>query len=126
MRKPTLDDYDNGYRNRWERLRFPGESHETKEQRAERRRKLFLEIWRNRVDMMGDHYSEVSGEKLPKKFSTIFFDHLLERSKYPELEFEEENIILCTGDEHTKKSNGFPLPKHQELINKAKERFGIE
>jgi len=51
------------------------------------------------------------------------FDHLLEKSKWPEFKYEERNICLCTMSEHTKKTNGFPLPKHQELIEQAKREL---
>lgn len=125
MKKPNLDDYDNGYRNRPEQLRYPLVIEETREERAKRRHALFLQIWRDRENIDGHHYSQVSGDRLPEKFSTLYFDHLLERSKYPELEFEEENIILCLPEEHEVKGRGNPLPKHKELINKAKDKWNI-
>jgi hypothetical protein len=54
------------------------------------------------------------------------FDHLLEKSKHPELKYEKENIILVTFEEHEKKTNGFPDEKHKELIEVAKQKFGIQ
>lgn len=125
MRKPNLDDYDNGYQNLYEVLRYPMEENETKEERAKRRMQLFLQVWEDRRREDGRRYSDVSGKRLPERFSTLYFDHLLERSKYPEFEFDAENIALCLPEEHYLKTNGNPLPKHKDLIEEAKERFKI-
>lgn len=83
-------------------------------------REFFLEIWKERP-----HYSEVSGEYLGESPLSYHFDHLLEKSKYPSLQFEKENIALVTFEEHETKTNGRPLPKHQELINNAKTKFNL-
>jgi hypothetical protein len=126
MKKPNLDDYDRGHRDYPVSLLYPGEFYmEDKQTRALRRRALFIRLWMEREDADGHHYSALSGKRLPEKFSTLYFDHLLERSKYPELEFEEENIIIILPDEHQLKTNGNPLPKHKILIEKAKERFKV-
>lgn len=82
---------------------------------------FFLEIWRERP-----HYSEVSGTYLGETPYSYHFEHLLEKSKYEHLKYERDNIILCTMEEHELKTNGHPLPRHQEFIDKAKKRFGIE
>lgn len=58
-------------------------------------RSFFLEIWKNRP-----HVSEVSGEKLGKQPLTIYFHHILSKEKYPEAMYDEENIVLLSGDEH--------------------------
>lgn len=57
------------------------------------------------------------------EFKTIYFDHLLEKSRYEELEFEEENIYFCCGDCHTLKGNGFPTENHKKAIDGARARF---
>lgn len=51
------------------------------------------------------------------------FDHALEKSKWPQFKYEEKNIILCKPEEHIKKTMGFPMKKHMELIEKIKEEL---
>lgn len=84
----------------------------------ERMWNMFLEIWRERP-----HKSEISGKWLGNEPLSCMFDHLLEKELYPELKFEKENIMLMTCDEHTNKTNGWPLEKHKEAIEKAKKQF---
>lgn len=86
----------------------------------EKMRLFFEEIWNERV-----HLSEVSGEYLGSEPKSWMFDHLLEKSRYPELKYEKENIALVTICEHSRKTDGNPLHKHQILIDQAKKRFGI-
>lgn len=83
-------------------------------------RELFLQIWNERP-----RYSEVSGEWLGNAPLTWMFDHLLEKSKYPQFRLEKNNIALVTFEEHEAKTNGHPLPKHQELIDNAKKLFNV-
>ena len=87
----------------------------------QKQKQLFFEIWNERKHSDGYNYCEVTGEKLGLEPLSIYFDHLLEKSKYPQLRFVKENIIIVDGDVHTKKTNGFPLEKHKLLIEKAKE-----
>ena len=56
---------------------------------------------------------------------SIYWDHLILKSKYPEFALEEDNIVFLCGDCHTNRTNGFPHPKHQKLIEEAEEKFGI-
>lgn len=56
---------------------------------------LFLQLWKKRP-----HYSEVSGTYLGKEPLTVFFHHILPKSKYPHASLDEENIILLTLNEH--------------------------
>ncbi len=81
-----------------------------------------MDIWKER-QIFGRNFSEVSGEKLPRQPNTLFFDHLLEKNRYPELIFEKKNIILVTAEEHERKTKGYPSPRHVELIEKAKEEL---
>lgn len=81
---------------------------------------FFLEIWNERK-----HYCEVTGKWLGNTPKTYMFDHLIEKSAYPELKYEKDNIILCDGDIHSQKTMGNPHPKHQELIDNAKKKFNI-
>lgn len=79
---------------------------------------FFMEIWRERP-----HVSEISGEPLGHAPKSWMFEHLLEKSKYPELSKVKRNIILCTFAEHEVKSMGNPLPKHRQLIERAKKEL---
>lgn len=78
--------------------------------------KFFYEIWEN-----SPHNCQSCGCSLGPIPTTYMFDHLLEKSKYPELKFEKNNIFLCCLKCHNSKTNGHPTEKHQEAINKAKE-----
>jgi hypothetical protein len=96
------------------------EGSKKKEKNTEAMHNFFMEIWKKRP-----HYCQVTGESLGNEPLSYMFEHLLEKSKYPHLAFEEDNIILCTLNVHDAKTMGYPLPKHQEFIEKAKERFGV-
>lgn len=61
------------------------------------------------------------GCSLPKEFHTWMVDHLLEKSKYPELAMDERNFFLVCFEDHERKTNGFPVPKHLEAIERAKQ-----
>lgn len=65
------------------------------------------------------------GVYLGKEMKSYMFDHLLEQNKYEELKYEKENIFICCGDCHTKKTNGFPGEKHRQAIDNAKIRFNV-
>lgn len=56
---------------------------------------FFLELWRKR-----QHLSEVSGVKLIGEPLSTYFHHILPKNKYPEAEFDEENIVFLTALEH--------------------------
>lgn len=51
------------------------------------------------------------------------FDHLLEKSTYPDIMYERWNIFICCFQCHGNKSNGFPGDKHKEAIERAKEIY---
>lgn len=65
------------------------------------------------------------GDYLGKEMKSYMFDHLLEQNKYPELKYEKENIFICCGHCHTKKTNRFPGPKHKEAIEKVKLKYNV-
>lgn len=58
-------------------------------------RGFFLEIWKKRR-----HVSEISGQSLGSEPLTVFFHHILPKNKYPQAQYDEENIILLTLEEH--------------------------
>ena len=77
---------------------------------------MFLNIWSKRR-----HYCESCGLWLGNEPLSIFFDHLLEKSIYKEFALLEENIYLCCGECHTKKTNGFPTENHRKTIKNIKD-----
>jgi hypothetical protein len=81
---------------------------------------VFMEIWKKRK-----HNSEVSGKWLGREPLTVFFHHILPKSKYPEAQMDEENIILLTFDEHTFVET-FPdkYPEINERREKLKLKYG--
>lgn len=81
---------------------------------------LFLEIWEERGP-----YSELDNTYLGEEPLSTYFDHLLEKNLYPHLQYEKENILIVSFEQHQLKTDGHPLPKHQEAIDKAKQIFGI-
>jgi len=79
---------------------------------------FFISIWNKRP-----HKSEISGEWLGNETLSIFFHHILEKNKYPEAEYDEENIILVTWEEHD--NVGADMYKYEE-INKRRELLKIK
>lgn len=77
---------------------------------------MFFNIWSKRR-----HYCESCGLWLGNEPLSIFFDHLLEKSKYPEFALIENNIYLCCGECHTRKTNGFPTENHRKAIKNIKD-----
>lgn len=65
------------------------------------------------------------GKPLTDPIRSYYFDHLIEKSKRPDLAYEPENIFLCCLECHALKTDGHPTEKHKEAIEKAKETFGI-
>ena len=82
------------------------------------RNNLFEAIWTIRP-----HKSEVSGTYLGKEPLSIYFHHILPKEKYPQAEFDEDNIVLVTLDEHTNLEND--MYKYEE-VNKRRELLKIK
>lgn len=73
----------------------------------------FRIIWNKRL-----HISEVSGEKLMSPLSTLYFHHILPKSRHLDASLDEENIILLSPEEH----QNVELNKFRyEEINKRRE-----
>lgn len=70
-----------------------------------------------------DKYCSICSTPIYGENLSIYWDHLLEKSQYPQFELDERNICFCCGDCHTRKTNGSPLPKHKELIEQAKKEL---
>ena len=79
---------------------------------------FFKQIWKERK-----HYSELSGTYLGDEAMSTFFHHILPKEKYPELAYEECNIILLTLDEHTNVEND--IYKYEE-VNKRRESLKLK
>ena len=81
---------------------------------------MFHKIWKERP-----HNCQVCNAYLGKEPKNYMFDHLLEKSKYPDLKYFERNILLVCGDCHACKTDGHPKPKHLDAIIIVKEIYGI-
>lgn len=64
-------------------------------------------------------------KELYEPMRSYYFDHLIEKSRRPDLALERDNIFLCCLTCHSLKTDGHPTEKHQEAIEKAKEKFGF-
>lgn len=75
-------------------------------------------------------------EKLPKKKKcqscgapiwgenrSYYWDHLLEKNKYPECRMEEWCLYFCCFTCHSLKTNGFPTKNHKKAIQEAKNKY---
>lgn len=77
---------------------------------------MFLNIWNKLKNKNCWSCNKYLGEEP----SPAFFDHLIEKSKYPELDLVEENIFICCENCHANKTNGHPSLIHMEAIKQAK------
>jgi hypothetical protein len=84
-------------------------------------RGLFLEIWKKRR-----HVSEISGKSLGGEPLTVFFHHILPKDKYPQAQYDEENIILLTLEEHdTVEANMYKYEKINYIRVKLLLKYDI-
>ena len=84
------------------------------------RNKFFMSIWNGRP-----HKCEHCGKSLGSEPRSYMFDHLLEKSKYPDLKYEPENILLVCLECHDNKTRGNISEKYQEKINFAITKFNV-
>lgn len=77
---------------------------------------LYDEHWDNHPDKK----CEACGKQLYGENNTMYHDHLLEKSDYPELMYEIDNLFLACPDCHARKNH----PNHLKAIEDAKIRFG--
>jgi 5-methylcytosine-specific restriction endonuclease McrA len=87
-------------------------------EQREKDREFYNKIWASRL-----HRCVVCNAYLGSEMKTAYMDHLLEKSVYPELRYEEENIAIVCLDCHGSKTNGFPKEKHEKLIEIAYLKF---
>ena len=79
--------------------------------------KWMYSLWKS---MPYKKFCKSCGTPIYGEFSTLYFDHLLEKKMYPEFTFEEKNIYFCCGNCHLSKTNGFPTENHKKAIEEAK------
>ena len=84
------------------------------------RDEFFMSIWRKRR-----HVCEHCGKYLGKEPLSYMFDHILEKNKYPDLKYEEENIWLTCLECHDNKNRGMISEKYQEKINFVITKFNV-
>ena len=80
---------------------------------------FFLQIWNKKK-----HECENCGKWLGKEPLSYMFDHLLEKSKFPELKYEEENIMLVCLECHDNKTRGFLTDLVKQKIEEVRKKFG--
>ena len=83
-----------------------------------KRNEFFESMWKKRK-----HYCEECGMFLGHSPLSYMFDHLLEKSKYPDLEFEENNIMLTCFSDHDMKTRGFISEKVKQRIEEVRRIF---
>lgn len=92
--------------------------------KRELRNKLFTKIWNIRPKKSKNiHLSEISNNEIYGDISTLYFHHILPKHKFPDAEFDEENIILITAQEHEQVELN---PFRYEEINKRREKLKIK
>lgn len=84
------------------------------------RNDFFITIWNKRP-----HICQHCGKRLGNEPRSYMFDHLLEKSKYKDLEFEEENIWLVCLECHDCKTRGIISDKYREKINFVTTKFNV-
>jgi 5-methylcytosine-specific restriction endonuclease McrA len=80
---------------------------------------FFLQIWNKRKK----HDCENCGKWLGSEPLSYMFDHLLEKSKYPDLKYEEDNIMLVCLECHDNKTRGFLTDLVNQKIQEIRKRY---
>lgn len=80
---------------------------------------FFLHIWEKNLK----HECENCGKWLGKEPLSYMFDHLLEKSKYPDLSKEEDNIMLVCLECHDNKTRGFLTDFVRQKIEKVRIKY---
>ena len=80
----------------------------------------FQELWKNEP-----HYSEISGKWLGNGNSSCFWHHILPKNSHKEAEFDRENIIRLTFEEHQEiEQNPLKFEKVNKRREMLKEKYG--
>lgn len=83
-------------------------------------RQFFLSIWKKKAHRCENCDAQLGNEPL-----SYMFDHVLEKSKYPNLRYEEENICMLCLDCHSDKTNCKLSDFMKEKIKIVSKKFGI-
>lgn len=82
---------------------------------------MFFEIWNERGP-----YSEVSGIKLYGEASSMMFHHIYPKSRYKELKYVKENIIVLHPDEHQKvEGDMYCYPEVNKRREQLKQQYNL-
>ncbi len=81
---------------------------------------FYISIWDERLHICENCSCSLGSEPL-----TIFFDHILEKSKHPALRYEKNNIWLLCWECHTNKTNGLYSLLMLDKLVKTSTNFGI-
>jgi 5-methylcytosine-specific restriction endonuclease McrA len=84
-------------------------------------KQFFMKYWKENKQ----HTCEACRVWLGSNPLTYMFDHVLEKSKYPELAFEEENIMYLCLQCHDKKTRGHYDDIMKERINYLKTKYKL-
>lgn len=79
---------------------------------------MYLTIWKTRAHICISCLKYLGDT--PKSYN---FDHILEKSKYPNLRHIKDNIALLCFECHEKKTRGFPTKKYSFIIDNIKKKF---
>ena len=85
-------------------------------------KKFFLQFWKENKE----HTCENCRTWLGPEPLTYMFDHVLEKSKYPDLAFEPENIMYLCLQCHDTKTRGHIFPVTEERINYLKTKYNLQ
>ena len=83
-----------------------------------KRNDFFMSIWNKRP-----HRCQHCGKPLFDEPLSYMFDHILEKNKYEDLRYEEENIWLVCLECHDNKNRGIISEKYREKINFVTTKF---
>ena len=98
-------------------------SHIIKKSKGNRKKselhEFFLQFWKKNTR----HECENCGKWLGNEPLSYMFDHLLEKSKYPELAKEEDNIMLVCLECHDNKTRGILTDFIRDRIEIVRNKF---
>jgi 5-methylcytosine-specific restriction endonuclease McrA len=84
-------------------------------------KQFFMNFWRTHKP----HICENCNKQLGREPLSYMFDHVLEKSKYTELAFEEENIMYLCLECHDLKTRGHLSSIMEERIEYLKNKFNL-
>lgn len=82
-----------------------------------------LHTWFQKLWETEPHYSEISGVWLGNENSSAYWHHIIPKSSNKDAEFDRENIVRLTLDEHTIVEAN---PLKYELVNKKREMLKLK